>query len=779
MKRLFLLLFFAGLVYSTTGQDINTTIRGIVVDMYNNLPLTGANVLLHNESSKTGTTTNTEGRFEFKLVPVGRHSINVTYVGYKSVKLENIMLVSGKETILHIQLEEEPVQLSEVVISPNKQGATNNEMVYISGRSFNVEETERYAGTNGDPARMASYFAGVMPSGDTRNDIIIRGNSPLGLLWRLEGVDIPNPNHFAAAGTNGGPICILNNNQLSNSDFITSAFPARYGNALSGVFDLKMRNGNNQKRENTIQFGTNGLEAGIEGYFTKTSNASYMINYRNAFLEFFDKVGVDLDLPTIPKYRDISFKLSFPSKMGMVSLWGLGGKSSLEMFSDKNEMSTIRNINTYFGSMMGAAGLSHSFSFNPNSYIKTSLAVTGLNSYMRADSALPVSTPYTIYGSKFSEIRTIITSTYHLKASPKLRITSGMTYTREFADLIDTAKNENTFFTITDINDNFGLLQSHVQGEYAFNNKLKFNAGVHFQYLTFNKRFSVEPRAAIRYEVNPKLNFRLAYGLHSQKQQNNVYFFRLLVDTLNLVYKETNNNLDFSKSHHVAVGTGWYLIPGLKLNVEMYYQYLFDIPVETKPSSYSAINYGTDFFSVVKDSLQNTGIGYNTGVELSLEQFYNKGFYYMANISLFTSKYRGSNNHWYGTLFNNNYVVNLLGGYEFTLQKNNFLSINGNLAWAGGLRYTPININESVREGEAVYFDNRAFEGQYKDYLKMNLKFIYRVNRKKYSYESAFGITNLTNRKNILQQSFDPATGTIVHDYQLGLMPEGTFRIYF
>ncbi len=779
MRLSILLVFCVCMVQSTIGQNVNTTIRGTVVDTYNELSLPAANVILYNEDSKTETTTDNEGKFGFKSVSVGRHSIYVSFVGYKPVRIDNFMVTSGKETVLNIQMEEQPVQITEINVSATNKGTTKNEMVYLSGRSFNVEETERYAGTNGDPARMASYFAGVMPSGDTRNDIIIRGNSPLGVLWRLEGVDIPNPNHFAAAGTNGGPICILNNNQLSNSDFITSAFPASYGNALSGVFDLKMRNGNNQKRENTIQFGTNGLEAGIEGYFSKSSKASYMINYRYAFLELFDKIGIDLGIPTIPKYQDISFKLSFPSKKGMVSLWGLGGKSSMEMFSDKNEMSTIRNINTFFGSKMGATGLSHSLSFNPNSYIKTALAVTGSNSYMRADSVLSASSPYTIYGSDFSEVRAIITSTYHLKVNPKLRITSGITYTHEFVDLIDTAKNENTFLTVTNINDNFGFLQSHAQGEYAINNKLKFNAGLHMQYLMFNEKFSVEPRAAIKYEVSPKLNFRIAYGLHSQKQQNIVYFFRSLTDTLNLAYKETNKNLDFTKSHHLALGTGWYLKPDLKLNVELYYQYLFDIPVETRPSPYSAINYGVDFYSVVEDSLQNKGIGYNTGIELSLEQFYKNGFYYMTNVSLFTSKYRGSNNKWYSTLFDNNYVVNLLGGYEFNLQNNQFLSINGNLAWAGGLRYIPINIDESKREGMTVYFNDRSFEGQYKDYFKMNLKLIYRVNGKKFSYESAFGVTNLTNRKNIMQQSFDPETGKIVYDYQMGLMPEGTFRVYF
>ena len=274
MKNLLTIIFIVTFFGYANSQSLTSTIRGNVLDNFTKSPLEGATVILLDSAQQTGTTTDKNGEFVFDSIPLGRQSLAVSYVGYKTKIENNFILVSGKETNLVIELDEAFFQLDEIVVGSNPKRKTSNDMAYVSGRRFNVEETEKYAGTNGDPARMASYFAGVMASGDTRNDIIIRGNSPLGLLWRLEGVDIPNPNHFAAMGTNGGPICILNNNQLTDSDFMSGAFPSQYGNALSGVFDLNIRNGNNKKRETTIQMGSGGFEVGFEGYFSKNSKAS-------------------------------------------------------------------------------------------------------------------------------------------------------------------------------------------------------------------------------------------------------------------------------------------------------------------------------------------------------------------------------------------------------------------------------------------------------------------------------------------------------------------------
>ena len=130
-----------------------------------------------------------------------------------------------------------------------------------------MKKRKRYAGAIDDPARMVSAFAGVNGNAEGDNDIVVRGNSPRGILWRLEGVEIPNPNHFASEGATGGPINALNSNMLGNSDFYTGAFAPEYGNALSGVFDMKLRNGNNEQREYSATLSVLGTDLTAEGPF--------------------------------------------------------------------------------------------------------------------------------------------------------------------------------------------------------------------------------------------------------------------------------------------------------------------------------------------------------------------------------------------------------------------------------------------------------------------------------------------------------------------------------
>lgn len=779
MKRLTLLITIFGYL-NILAQNPTGVVRGTVMDRFTKLPLEGANVVILDSLNQNGTFTNSRGMFSFERVSVGRQSIAVSYLGYKLMLISNIIVTSGKEIVLNVELEEEEMQIADVIVKAKRNSDTKNSYAYVSGRPFNVEDTERYTGTNGDPARMATYFAGVMAAGDTRNDIIIRGNSPLGLLWRVEGVDIPNPSHFASMGTNGGAMSILNNNQLANSDFMSGAFPSQYGNALSGVFDLNLRNGNSQKRETTIQMGSGGLEAGIEGYFSRKSDASYLINYRYSFIELFDVLGINLDIPAVPKYQDVSFKVSVPTKnAGRFSLWGLGGKSSMSMNASDNNLSATSGINTRFGSDMGVIGLSHSLTVNEKTYIRTNLALTGFTTGMAVDSVQQPNNPTHFYGNSYREWRSVFTSTFKHRINSRLRFETGVTLTGYNLNYNDSVRINNDFVYITNNSGNHGLLQSFLQFEYRLGERVKLSSGFHFQHLNLNQSNSAEPRLALNFELNPKSSLYIGQGIHSQIQTGNVYFHRTLTDTISQQYTETNRDLGMSKSFHSVAGFKHSVSPSTWIKAEAYYQYLFNIPIEQKPSAYSTINYGADYYSIVEDSLVNKGVGRNIGVEFTLERTYSKGFYYLVTLSLYDSRYRASDGIWRNTMFNGNYIANVLGGYEFKLPKNESLAVNANMAWAGGLRYIPIDIEKSVEKGQTILDSQNSYKNKQKDFFKLNIKLIYRINRSRYSYETGFGVSNITNRKNVLMQSFDKSSSTVVYDYQMGLMPEGLFRIYF
>ena len=351
--------------------QITQTIRGTVVERVTQKPLSGATIIVAGSEPLIGTTTNEKGNFRLAQLPLGRYKLQISFVGFKTIILTNIDLSSVKETVLFIEMDEEMILNKTVTINAGRKDKPQNEMAYVSARTFSIEETEKYPGSLGDPSRMAQSYAGIISGGDQVNDIIIRGNSPSGLLWNLEGINIPNPNHFGKLGSSGGPVSMLNNNVLRNSDLYTGAFPAEFGNALSGVFDLKIRSGNNEKHEYLAQVGANGFEFGIEGPFSKKNAASYLINYRYSTFKVFDALGLDLGAGALPFYQDLNFKLNFPFKKNKgLSVFGIGGQNSIDYYDTSRITKNFTNLIGW----MGVIGMSYHFNPFKNSYLSITLA---------------------------------------------------------------------------------------------------------------------------------------------------------------------------------------------------------------------------------------------------------------------------------------------------------------------------------------------------------------------------------------------------------------------
>ena len=252
------------------SQNLTQTIKGTVIDKDSRRLLSGATISIADDSIQQAVVTNDNGDFILSNIPVGRHRLQCTYSGYENYITDNILVNSAKELELIIELEQRYQQQAEVIIKAVRNPKQPvNKLSVVSTRSFTPEETNRYAASVNDPSRMALSFPGVQPTRDARNDIIIRGNSAAVMLWRLEGIDIPNPNHFARKGSSGGGITIFSSSMLDNSDFSSGAFPAEYGDALSGVFDMRFRKGNKEKDQYTFKAGLIGIDFSAEGPFTK------------------------------------------------------------------------------------------------------------------------------------------------------------------------------------------------------------------------------------------------------------------------------------------------------------------------------------------------------------------------------------------------------------------------------------------------------------------------------------------------------------------------------
>jgi hypothetical protein len=786
MKRILIISAILLATASVWAQSVQT-IRGHVIDKESKTPLPGANVIVMNSQPLIGTKTDADGNFRLEKVAIGRQSVQISFVGYKPASFQSIIVNSVKEVVLEVELEENVIVGSEVVVLGSaRKNETRNQMALVSARSFTVEETEKYAGSRGDVARMAMNYAGVSAANDQRNDIIIRGNSPSGLLWRLEGVDIPNPNHFAEGGTTGGPVGMLNNNLLQNSDFFTGAFPAEYGNALSGVFDLNMRNGNNQKHEQLFQIGFNGFEAGAEGPFSKKHQASYLANFRYSTLELMDGI-VDVGTTGIPKYKDLSFKLSFPLKNGRISVFGLGGNSEIAMLDSKNgnqqDLYSDEGQDLVNRSRMGATGISFTHFVNEHTWYKLTLSGIYQNGGTTIDTLDVNNQIHPNIDHNYAEFRTSLSGFGHRKYNSRISARVGFVVDRMGFDLLTkTYSNKyRELRPVIDYSKGLGngvtMFQPYAEATYRFNDQISLVPGIHFGYFDLNGSSSVEPRLAFNWQLtgNQKLNF--GYGLHSRIQTLSTYFLGTEMDNGSLV--ETNKKLGFTKSHQLVLGYENSISKNTRFKAEAYYQRLFDVPVETSKSSFSMLNTGASWGVSAEDSLVNKGSGSNYGLEFTMERFFSRNIYYLATLSLFDSKYKGSDGIERNTAFNGNYVANVLFGKEFPLTGKSAFNIDFKLSYAGGKRYTPVDFAASKASGTTKYDNTRAYSLQFDPFFKADFKVGYRLNGRKVSQEWVFYIENFTDHNNVLMQTYSRSKNEVRNVNQLGFFPMMQYRLHF
>jgi hypothetical protein len=783
-----LLLFFVGI---GSAQPLTQTVRGTILDKETQEPLIGATVQLKTADGKVlGTSTDALGKFKILGVPLGRVSMQMSYVGYESLPLSDVLVHSAKEVVLQIVMVEKALAVKEVLVQASKDKARlNNELVLVSGRSFSVDQVNRYAGGFNDPSRMAANFAGVAGGGnDQRNDIVIRGNSPLGLLWRLEGADIPNPNHFGSQGANGGPVSIINTNMLSNSDFLTGAFPAEYGNAQAGVFDLKLRNGNNEKREFIGQVGFGGLELLAEGPIQKSKGSSFMMSYRYSTLSLFSAVGIKFGNAGIPNYQDVSFKFHFPqTKLGSWSFFGIGGNSNTQLLDSKKEGAERQNIgfaqDINFGSAMGVVGVTNVFRLGTKAFVKTIVSGSGETNTVRVDSLNRNNVPFYLLGRSTANVRQSMHSFINYKRNAQQSIKAGFILNRLSGSMYDSIwlNPLQNYFSRLSFNEHSFLSQAYLNYNHRLGARLSVNAGLHLSYLHLNNTHGFDPRASIRYQLNANHTLSFGYGKHSQIQPLLTYFTRTLVDTAKQVYAYTNKDLAMSNAHHFVLGYDWMLGSQTRLKFESYYQRLDKLPVTQNASSFSTLNFGADFVPVYADSLRNGGKGYNYGLEITLERFMSKGLYYLLTGSFYQSKYQASDLVWRNTAFNGNFVVNGLIGKEWQVgkSKNNVLGANIKVVYSGGRRFIPIDEIASKASGGVVFKENLAYQNRLPDFFRTDFKISFRQNTKRFTQEFAIEIQNIFNTQNVLNQIWNPATGSMQTNYQIGFFPVPFYRIYF
>ena len=770
--------------FSIHAQNNRQNVRGVVLDKLSQTPLIGATVQIISATVNKGTATDEQGNYRLLDIPPDRYAIKISFIGYKDMVMPGVVVSSGKEVILDVAMEEDLTLLDAVVVTATSKDKPVNELASISTRTFSMEEVNRYAGGRNDPARLAANFAGVSAPDDSRNDIVIRGNSPVGVLWRIDGMNVTNPNHFASVGTTGGAVSALNTNMLKSSDFMTSAFPAEYGNAISGVFDLRFRNGNTHKRETTLQMGViTGLEATTEGPINKKANSSYLVGYRYSLAGLAQNVGIDIGTASTPAYQDLSFKLnSGNTKYGKFTLFSILASSTINIAGGSSSTLYGNGNQTDFASKIGIAGVNHFYKLNNKSFLTSTI---GLNSSRTAltnyETNRQTSVAQSIEENTVAKTGYNFMTSFNSKVAPRLFIKAGIQNELMSLYLNYRTRNQQVDWKqVWDYDSYTNLTQTFVHANYNLGEKLTWNVGMHAQKFFLNNSFSVEPRGGLKYNVSNRSTLSFGYGLHSQLQPINVYFLQTTNKDGSISYN--NKNLDFTKSHHFVLGYDLQPMQDWRLKAEVYFQRLFNVPVNTFSSSYSMLNTGASFKTDTEDNLTNAGTGKNYGVELTVEKFFSKGYYMLFTSSLYNSKYTASDGLERSTGFNGKYVYNMLVGKEWKIGndgRNKFI-LDIKFTNAGGRPYTPIDLSASQTTGREVLASD-AYSARYTDYFRFDVKAGYTFNSrsKKLSQSFSLDIQNITNHSNVFSYSYDNGNQSLKTTYQLGLFPNFVYKVQF
>ena len=801
------LLMFVTLAFS---QEFTQTIRGTITDNDSKMPLIGATVIIPGSDPIIGTITDVNGVFRLQNIPIGRISLQLSYIGYETATVPNIEVNSGKEVVLNLSMQESALSLNEVEVKSNRnKGEAINDMAQLSSHSITLEETKRFTGGMDDPARVVSCFAGVASTPDGSSDIIVRGNSPKYMQWRVDGSEISSPYHMDDQNASFGALTALNNNLLTTSDFYTGAFSSEYGDVLSCVYDVKLRPGNNEKFEATAGLGIMGTELTVEGPFRKGYAGSYLVNYRYSTISLIKDLGL-VDVPGGVNYQDATFKLVLPAgKAGTFSMYGIGGLSgvSMENMGPKGLSTPGRPITNAFMSRdfyknnyLANAGLNHVMPLNKNSFIKTSLSFSGTG----ADDDIYESDTIRTYNNEGEIINDTITSRTHMvqsrivnsslrgsiaysnKINVRNKIQIGAKYTLYCFNYNQNIYNpeDSSMFNITNAKNHVSTINNYISWKYNLKENIILVAGIHNMNIIGKNQNTIEPRVSITWNINATNSLHAGYGMHSTTESVHNYFTK--IKQADGSYIEPNKNLGLLKAHHYVLGYEKRFTENLIGKIEVYYQDLYNLPVENIDTSYyCTINEGIDYRYV---ELVNKGKGKNYGIEVSVERFFDQGFYFLVNSSIFDSKYKSLENVWRNTRYNNNYTVNILGGKEFKnigKKDNQSLTLNTKIFFEGGQRYIPVmrdaQGNVAVDPEHDIYFDyTKAYNDKLDNIFLVNFSASYKFNKARATHEIFLDLMNVTNSQARMSEYYDESKpDKVAYTTQFHFFPNLMYRIYF
>ena len=717
MKKILL-----GLVFLLIGNNIFAqtigTINGVVKDKNTQEVLIGV-VLKFAGKDTVNTLSDENGNFSVQL-PVGKYNLETSYIGYTPFTLYNINLTSGNAQILQIELDEKSQELQEVVINAGKSVRASDMITPLATQKLTAEEIKSNPGGNFDVSKVIQVLPGVA-GGTTpnRNDIIVRGGGPSENVYYLDGIEIPVLNHFQTQGASGGATGILNVSFIQDVQLTSSAFSAKYDNALASTIVIKQRNGNPDKLSGNFRLSGTEFAAMLEGPLGKKT--TFMASARRSYLQFLFKL---LDLPIRPDYYDFQYKINHKiNNKTELTFIGIGAIDNFKLAVPKKSDANTEYINRanplikQWNYTVGATlkrlvnngyftiALSRNMFFNgadryENNASKSGNKLFSLGSH-ETENKLRFDMNKFKNGWKYS---------YGVDAQ----------YVKYDADIFNTIKEEvkdnngNIISPAVSFSSNTAIefFKFGAYGQVAkrfFDDKFLVSGGIRADINTYTKNGlnplrTLSPRVSLSYAFNNQWNISASVGS----------YYKLPVYTM-LGYKDNNGilankELKYTNSIHYIIGTEFVPKNDLRVTFEAFYKDYRNYPTSlTNGISYA--NIGTDYSAVGSDKYASTGRGRVYGIEAYIQQKLIKNLFYVASATLYKSEFSGTDNQFRSSTWDYGFIVSATFGYKF--KKNWDIGLKYRIA--GGQPYTPFDMNAST----AMYFTTGT--GVY-DYSQLNSK---------------------------------------------------------
>lgn len=780
MRVIVILLFSTTFLYAQSNNQATQSVHGIVIDNATQEPIDGASIELMNYVPIKMTFTDEFGRFKIDNIPVGKHRFLVIYEGYEILVVPEVQISAGKQASLSISIEKLPNELREIVVSSNRIRKTtkdlpNNHMALTGIRSFTIEDVKRYPISLEDPARLIAKFAGVART-HAETGLIIRGNNPSTLLWRVEGLPIPSPNHLSFKESLTGYLPMFNIYLLRNSDFMHGPAPAEYGNTIGGTLDLGLRNGNTQNYEGSFKAAIEGVEGFFEGPLDKRGRSSFVIGGRYGFLPLIANI---LESGSVLNTQDLSFKIHTVGKKQEINVFGIGGISVTTV--DVSELEPNSSSARYIGDVLrkktyGLLGVNFKkYLRNKKGYFYT---VLGTN-YNLEQFQIVDSTQATLTSSNSATTETTLSSYLHYVFDDNNQIRVGVTASHYYLDY-----NYNKFknnIVIRDYQGHSMLMQLHAQWLHKFSKKLKMNIGVNGQYLFLNNTYGISPRIEMSWQLMASHRLSMGYSWNHQVQPWEIYLNQSnrIEDKSQLV----NYNLGFSQNHHFSLTYDWAIVNNWRLKTEAYFQYLMNIPVNIYEPEISLINTSSTENLLEKTHFTNNGLGQTYGIEITIEKFFSEGYYGMLTATYFDSKYKGADDVWRNTETNSNFIGNLLIGKEFEIgpKRNNRFLLDLSYTYKFGNHYTPVDLTASILAETQVSNWSQAYTQRYPGFHNLDIRVGVLMNdrKKQISHKLLFEVSNALNQRVIYREAYNPYTRMKSKHRYAGIVPNISYRLTF